>query len=155
MRNITTLSKIIITLIVFISCQIPNSNINLENIPLIPLPKEVKSKNNSFRITKKVTLLIDKDNKKLIPVAERIKEHWKEIVGYDLKLVKNKSIFSPQIILKLSKNLENKSKEKYELAINKSKIIITASDYEGLYRGWNTLYQIIFFSNKKENIISI
>ena len=154
-KNNITLAKIIIILIVFISCQDPNSN--LESIPLIPFPKEIKSGNNTFRIkkSKKVTLLIDKDNKKLVSIAEQIKKQWGKVIDYDLEVVKNKHFFSPQIILKLSGDLEEESKEKYKLVIKRTRIIITASTYEGLYRGWNTLYQIIFFSNKKRKVFHI
>jgi hexosaminidase len=111
------------------------------NINIIPYPKSIVINEGTFKITSITKLFYKKE-------AKQIAEYLNQIVipstGFDLTLNEwDGSINENSIILSLSNKDNDFGKEGYTLVVNKTNVLIEASELNGLFYGVQTLRQLL------------
>ncbi len=113
------------------------------NIPLIPFPKKAEFLKGNFLLSEKTFM---KDN------SGRLKSYFvssmKTFTGLNLKSKQTGS--DNEIIFKIDKHFILSNKDSYSLSVTEKKIELSAKDEEGLFRGMQTLFQLIPASVKSK-----
>lgn len=143
MKSYISLLIILVTLI-FSSCDSkPEVSLDVSESALIPFPKEVEGLPHSFVLDKKTSLYIGED-KAVYPIGSQISKALAEDIGTKLPIIqKTDTTRKNTIHLVLTKETTIKSPESYTLSSNQDKVLIMASTPEGLYRGVQTLLQLM------------
>ena len=119
-----------------------------ENLPLIPIPKQIEFKNDYFEFDKN-TVIFSQDINSF--EALFLKENIKLKTGLDLKITssypKGKSI---QLLIQIPDSTDF-DKEKYELKISKNGVQLSSFSNQGLFYGIQTFLQSIPFE-KSDNV---
>lgn len=136
MKFILRLSLILV--ILNTSCQ-QNPEMYIDQQALIPIPNEVKQTGSSFLLSKKTKINISNG---LENIAAQTKLLLQPATGYDLKLVTDKNPGRNQIVFRIDADSFSKS-EAYRLVVDQKNVSITAKDEAGLYRGLQTLSQLL------------
>ncbi len=106
-------------------------------LKLIPMPDKVV-------ITKGNFLLSNKTN--VISYGDTLKNYFcleiNKFAGINLK-PKNSSSSNNEIIIKIDTNLNKSNKELYTLTISGNKVVLAAPFEEGIFRGMQTIFQLI------------
>ncbi len=138
-----------ILLLVFLLSLILSVNSGTEaqtnNLPLIPYPERVKQLDGNFILSSKT--YIKNSNKKIL---DYFLSQIKIFTGLQLE-IKNESDSKSIIFFRIEKHFSVKNKEAYSLSVTRKEIVITAPDEEGLFRGMQTLFQLIPASIKAEH----
>lgn len=115
-----------------------------ENLPLIPIPKQIEFKNEYFELDKS-TVIFSSDINSF--EALFLKENIKMKTGLDLQITssypKGKSI---QMSIQIP-DTTNFDKEKYELSISKNGVQLSSFSNQGLFYGIQTFLQSIPIQN--------
>ena len=143
----------IVTLVftVFTSCEkeIPT---NLTKAILIPKPVSVIATATSFDLSDKVSVHSEVSNEGINKVGKYLAMQISQNTGIPIHFVENTEKAPPsQIILSLSDNKEL-GEEGYELNIAQTQISLTANQPEGLFRGSQSLLQILPLITKEKQI---
>jgi len=121
-----------------------------ENKPsLIPQPKNIEWLDGKFFLSSKT--IVNQTSEKL---SDYFISQVKTLTGLDI--TQNSS--SGKIVFKIESKLDETNKEAYALNVSPEKIEITGASETGLFRGIQTLFQLIPSSakaNKKNNIVEI
>lgn len=148
------LSKIQYSIVFFISFFLGVTFYTIElrcqsNIPpLIPLPKHVIWPEGNFQLSTKTRLIIQSVNLNNYFVSQ-----IKNLTGLNL-ISDNSGSSSNDIMLKIDSSLNNLNNESYSLSVSKGHILISSSTEEGLFRGIQTLFQLIPSSIKKTKSVN-
>jgi len=130
--------------VILISSCSKNPKIDLLELPLFPKPVSVISQGNSFNLNNKTKILVLEDSKELLKSANYLATIIKPSTGFDLTVESVKDEFSINCIL-LNNNLQDLKfgNEGYKLTILDEKILIEGNSTEGVFRGIQTLLQIL------------
>lgn len=151
MKNISLLSiklkHFIFSILILYSCDKAPEISTIETLALIPYPNEILSTNMALDISS-ISGIAGDD--KTLNVYEIIKKEWEDLKAEETK---NKSWYLKKrsIHLNIENNNDSSSKEAYSLEIKRDGIIIKSSDSEGIYRGWQSLSQIIKLRKNTSN----
>jgi hexosaminidase len=116
-----------------------------DRISIIPLPQSVVENSGYFKLNGKATISCSESRS-----SDIMNTFSEEVVDYiDLKQI-DKGKADIEIIIE-----PGKSKEGYSLAVNKNKILISATTSNGAFYGLQSLRQLIIFSEKKSNKLLI
>jgi hexosaminidase len=116
---------------------------------LIPFPEKVEWLQGNVLLSDKTSIISQSDKLKSYFIAQ-----IKSFTGLELKSNLTGSSHL-QIIFKINDQSAGSNKEAYQLSVSRNKIEITASDEEGLFRGMQTLFQLIPASVKADKNGSI
>jgi hexosaminidase len=127
-----------------ISCERkPEVSLDVADSALIPLPKEVTGLPLSFVLDKETSLYIGKEDAVSF-IGNELQQALVEDIGTRLPMIqKTDTTRKNAIHLVLSKETKSKSPESYTLSSNQDKVVIMAGQPEGLYRGVQTLLQLV------------
>lgn len=117
-----------------------------ESLPLIPKPKSIQYKTDSFKLNSNTIIQADSSSFE----AKYIQQFIKQQLGLNLEIkpssnAKSKIVFS-YIFIEEKKTF----KEWYNLSISKNEVEIKATESNGIFYGIQTLLQIIPFEIKNE-----
>lgn len=116
-----------------------------ENIALIPRPNQLEVKNGIFKIGQKISLKVN--NEELNQLAENFCIQLKDLVEINVAEQKKADI---NLFLN---ETQAGTAQCYSLTISKSGIEIKANSKQGIFYGLQTLQQLFFFSEQKEDKI--
>lgn len=124
------------------SCEEEDPQIatNLTQEALIPIPLKVTETNTSFFLKKAQEIFLDEASGELDQIATHISTQWNSLTSYPLTRSKAASNTQKGIHLILS---DQQQGEAYSLTIEPQVIRITAGTAEGIFRGWQSLEQLI------------
>ncbi|MEJ5350813.1 MAG: family 20 glycosylhydrolase [Melioribacteraceae bacterium] len=130
----------LLTLLSFFLTQQLKVEASQTQLNLIPYPEKVKIVNGSFSLTSE-TVIICKDDF----IKNYFIEKVKEFCGIQILSSKSKSRSSSKskIIFEVDKSFNIKNKEAYQLIIKPNQIKLTAGSTVGLFRGVQTIFQLI------------
>ena len=142
------LYRFALLIIVFYSCNQPPVIDPIQDLALIPYPNQIISSNQALKISS-INLIIG--DEKISDLLKVINKEWGVLVqNIDYKkgnLSKRNSLF-----LEIDDNINVSSDEGYDLEIKNNRIIIKGTTKEGIYRGWQSLIQIIELAQNSDNI---
>lgn len=134
--------KITLLFLFLINCVLSAQS----TVPLIPKPKFLLlEKAPSFSITNQTVLVAPKGNLEI----EYLKEIIQSQLGYELEITSVAPKSKNSIELTLNPNLKTDSEE-YKIVVNSNKILIEASNSEGLFYGIQTLNQLLDYYSDKQ-----
>lgn len=123
------------------SCEeVPQDPTYLTQEALIPIPAKVTETNKVFPIKGRMDLFADRENEEIKKITEHIANQWEALTTYKLNFMKVGSMSIRGISLELSDQHQG---EAYMLNIDTDLIRIVAGTSEGLFRGWQTLEQLV------------
>ena len=139
------LFKLLIVLIC--SCEQPPIIGPINDLDLIPYPNQIISSNQALKISSINSII---GNEKINDLLKIINEEWGGLLQ-SLDTKKGDSPKSDSIFLQIDNDMDVSSIEGYILEITSNRIIIRGKTGEGVYRGWQTLTQIIELSQNGDN----
>ncbi len=104
-------------------------------LSLIPLPQKIHINHGEFSLSNKTALICNEKD-----LSNYFSQKIKEFSGITLNERKSSN---NKIVIKIDNQFPHKNKEAYKLVITKDSIILTASTNEGLFRGMQTIFQLI------------
>ncbi|MGA9294657.1 MAG: family 20 glycosylhydrolase [Ignavibacteriaceae bacterium] len=119
-------------------------------INIIPIPQESKILNGNFIITPEI--FFDAPG-----ISNNLKSYFKDYLSnqYKIKLTDKNNKDTSLIVFQIDKNFLNKKSEAYSLNITSNKIEIISSSEEGIFRGIQTLWQLLPYKEKNAGQIKI
>ncbi len=128
----------LIILLVIVSCK-NNKNYTFEN-NIIPIPSETVLNGGAYQLSDEIGIVFNDNSQE----AANIKNYVTGFLSQSFKvsIVEKKEGDFLHIIFSIGTKNEQISPESYELEINDGFVNITASDYAGLFWGFQTLRQI-------------
>ena len=134
-------------IVLIYSCEQPPIIDPINDLSLIPYPKQIISSNQSLKISSINSII---GNEKINDLLKIINKEWGLLLeSIDLK--KGDSPKSDGIFLQIDNDINVSSVEGYALEITSNRIIIKGKTGEGIYRGWQTLIQIIELAQNTVN----
>ena len=137
MKKNATFLLIILALSTMVAAQ--NS---LTQAKLIPKPLKVTDGDGAFVLTKQTQIFYKTKGDELKKTAAYLSDLLKPATGYPFKVKKAENMDAKAIYLVL-KNKPELGKEGYHLKINKDKLVICANKPAGVFRGIQTLRQLL------------
>ena len=117
---------------------------DLKKAAIIPKPVTVTATGGIFTLKPDADIYVQNGSDELIPIARFLAVRLRESTGFEVDV---KSVSKPpkaDIYLSLSPvTLKEAGKEGYELTITKKLVTLTATDPEGIFRGIQTIRQLL------------
>jgi hexosaminidase len=122
----------------------PPAPFTLKEVPFIPKPLSVKCDSGSFALTGSTKLYTTKPNIELQAILKYLTNEINGKTGMNISNdTKDEQDLRTSIHLKIHKDTILNSPEAYEIKITKDSLQISANKPEGIFRGIQTLLQII------------
>tara|TARA_B100001057_G_scaffold499524_1_gene610555 strand:+ start:187 stop:1770 length:1584 start_codon:yes stop_codon:yes gene_type:complete len=134
-------------IVIIYSCEQPPIIDPINDLSLIPYPNQIISSNQALKISSINSII---GNEKIDDLLKIINKEWGVLVR-NINLKKGDSPKSDSIFLQIDNDLNVSSAEGYALKIISNGIIIKGKTHEGIYRGWQTLIQIIELTQNADN----
>ena len=147
-------SVILLMLIIGVSCKVSSPS-DLTKESLIPKPVSVTSTGDYFNLRKGAVVYVQGGNEEIKKTGQYLAGQLKPSTGLDLEVVETTTVpGAGNIFLTLDASFSAGGNEGYELSITKEIVKITASAPEGLFRGVQTLRQLVPVTAKpaEENV---
>ena len=140
-----TFSVASVILLTMSSCSPPQPIFSLEEVPLIPLPSNVKTSDEVLPMDAIQSILVKDSDNSILSMAESLRAFWKENTQRELTLSEESPEVHNTISLEIDENLSSND-EAYALEIGSNVILIKGKTKEGIFRGIKTLEQMITLS---------
>jgi hexosaminidase len=136
-------SVIFLMLIIGVSCKVSVPS-DLTKESLIPKPVSVTSTGDYFNLQEGAVIYVQGGNEEIKKTGQYLAGQLKPATGLDLEVVETTNApGAGNIYLTLDAGFSAGGNEGYELSITKEIVKITASAPEGLFRGVQTLRQLL------------
>lgn len=141
------------SIVIFLSCKTmsPVQEKNIKSINeasieyLIPIPASIIPTGNRFKLSKTSKIYFDQSSDENESISIYLKNNVNSITGFELSVLPLEKILQKgNIYLLLQDGINSLGKEGYELNISEHSIEIKANSPEGLFRGVQTLVQMLF-----------
>ncbi len=116
---------------------------DLTKVSIIPIPVSVEATGSAFSITEETVIYISDDNEELRSVAQYLANKLGPATGFDIKIEANDKVPSLGIYLNIISATNELGLEGYELEVKNELVTISANDPEGVFRGIQTLRQLL------------
>lgn len=128
---------------VLYACEQPEPT-DLTQAALIPYPASVEATESRFCLQKGTLIRVEPFTKETQALGSYLQKTLNTTIGLNLALSPDNPSNSPnQIRLTLNKNTADTSPESYQLKITENEIALTADTPAGLFRGLQTLRQLV------------
>ena len=135
------MKKISLIFLVFVSVFcFGQENVVKKNLPIIPLPKEIKISDGVFVLTSQTKIVVMADG--FQPEIDYLNKYFKTNYDFELSIVKILPTDGNYIII-TRPDFEAGWKENYDLTINENQIYFLAEGNAGLFYAIQTLVQIL------------
>ena len=125
------------------SCK-PKTPTDLTKESIIPKPVSITATGDYFTLNKKTVIFVSGDSEEMINMGNYLAERLNPVIGFSVKLnTASEGPKSGKIILTLSGLDKKFGEEGYELNITKDLIALTATKPAGIFRGIQTIRQIV------------
>ena len=125
-------------LFIMTGCNSPQPIYSLDQVPLIPLPLEIKPSNEILPIYAIKSICVKGKDEKLISIAQDLKTFWKKQTLQELLIINDSTDDDGVITLNIDSDFDVVN-EAYELEVEFDEISIRAESAEGIFRGIKTL----------------
>ena len=143
MKHIFKLLILLMAVMIFSSCE-KHTPKDLLKENLIPKPSSVTATGSSFRLEDDTRIYVQKGNKDVRMVGELLAGYFRPSTGYELKVEEaDKPEDDDAINLFLDDTKNSLGDEGYEMVIDEEFITLTAFKPAGLFRGIQTLRQLL------------
>ena len=119
---------------------------SIEKIEFIPYPNNVESYESALEINSILSITSNSE----LGITKIIKKEWEELTKSDIKII-DRSSNKGNLRIEIDEKFKLENNEAYILHIDKKYISIKSSNGEGVYRGWQTLKQLIELRKNKEH----
>lgn len=128
----------------FFSCKenTPPTSKDLAQEALIPKPSSMDATGSSFRLTPSTTIYVDGNSDEVKAIGQLLANQLNPATGFGLKVVATDTPPSDGIFFTINKKA-SLGKEGYDLNIEEDKIVFSANEPAGLFRGIQTLVQLL------------
>ena len=130
-------------------CETPKPEIefpltDLNTTDLIPIPKIIEANGEAFGLDQFTGIYTSTSDEALVSVADFLAGRIQDRTGLRLPVNNEDEAGIERIIYLTTKNTEaGDNKEAYSLHLNRDSVILSAADPEGIFRGVQTLRQLI------------
>ena len=140
MKNFLRFELVLALVALFASCKTPTPK-DLAKENLIPKPSSLTATGSSFELTKSTVIYVQAENPELENIGQYLSGFLKPATGFDLDVKEKENKPGSDIFLTLGGH--SLGKEGYELEITADMIVLEASNPAGLFRGVQTLRQLL------------
>ncbi|MGD9555620.1 MAG: beta-N-acetylhexosaminidase [Mangrovibacterium sp.] len=130
-----------VVLLALASCTQPEPT-DLTREAIIPKPVSVTADGSAFELSGKTVVSVQQGADSLAGIADLLAEQLGFTTGFSLKIDTVEEEPSRGIYLSLA-NLPEVGQEGYKLTVDKKRVILTANTVEGVFRGVQTLRQLL------------
>jgi hexosaminidase len=142
-NNLTAAFTIIVMLLINMSCK-PKPASDISKLSLIPRPVSITSTVGCFKVKANTGIYIQGESAELKQIGNYLSERLKPATGYSFEVKSvSEAPESGNIFLSLAGADPKLGDEGYELIITKSMLKLTANKPAGLFRGIQTIRQIL------------
>jgi hexosaminidase len=139
----TIVLTVVIIFVISLSCRTYTQS-NLSNESIIPRPVSINSTGGYFVLKANADIYIQGDSEELKKIGNYLANRLKPSTGFEIDVKSTeKAPGSGNIYLTLSGTEPKMGKEGYELSITKKMVILSASSSVGLFRGIQTIRQLL------------
>ncbi len=132
------LTLVVILLLLFFSCSLPDKQFSYKDISIIPKPNEMTLTKGSFTFNKETKLLIHHNDQ--LPIARYFQKRFASSTRIKLKFVEDDHDIRNAIVFHRDNSFD---KEAYRLVIDNKGVKITASNHAGFLYGVISLFQLL------------
>ncbi|MEM8891587.1 MAG: family 20 glycosylhydrolase, partial [Bacteroidota bacterium] len=133
----------ILSMFMTVSCEEPTPK-DLGNEALIPKPVSIQASGSSFAIKKNTSIYVKGDNEDLMKTANYLAEVLRPATGFPLEIGNSDTWpSSGNIYLSLESTDADLGTEGYQLDITEDLVILKAHAASGIFRGIQTLRQLL------------
>ena len=143
-QSFTMINKILVlftAIASLLSCT-PQEPTDLTQNNLIPKPVSVTASGGSFELSSQTGIFIQDESSEILKTAEYLSDKLSPATGFELEVETTEESPSKGIYLMLTDDTELGA-EGYELQIEKKLITLKANQTEGLFRGVQTIRQLL------------
>jgi len=137
MKKIISIVYSLISLMSFAQQETP-----IKSLPLIPLPKEIKTSDGDFVLTAQTKIVLMNDVKAFQPEVDYINQCFKTNYDFELPIVMTLPSDGNYIMFIRPENKTGEL-ENYDLSVNQNQILISAQGNAGMFYGMQTLIQLL------------
>ncbi len=113
-----------------------------KSLPIIPLPKEIKTSDGDFVLTAQTKIVLMNDVKAFQPEVDYINQCFKTNYDFELPIVMTLPSDGNYIMFIRPENKTGEL-ENYDLSVNQNQILISAQGNAGMFYGMQTLIQLL------------
>ena len=118
---------------------------SIEKTEFVPFPNNIESYESALEINSILSIT----SRGKLEITNIIKKEWEALTKSDIKII-DRSSNKGNLSIEIDKKFKSENIEAYLLNINRKSILIRSSNDEGIYRGWQTLKQLIELRKNKE-----
>ena len=118
---------------------------SIEKTEFVPFPNNIESYESALEINSILSITSNGE----LEITNIIKKEWEALTKSDIKII-DRSSNKGNLSIEIDKKFKSENIEAYLLNINRKSILIRSSNDEGIYRGWQTLKQLIELRKNKE-----
>lgn len=115
----------------------------LDKANLIPKPLKITPTEDIFKLNDKTTIYLKSDQSEIKKLGKYLSGLLKTPTGYPFKVKKTNNLDSQNAIYLVLKDKPELGAEGYHLKISKEKLVICANEPAGIFRGIQTLRQLL------------
>lgn len=130
-------------LVLAVSCNEKTAPTDLTKETIIPKPVSVTATGKSFSLTSETQIYVAEGNEELVSVAQRLASQVNIVTGFTNKIEIAATVPQTGIYLTLLNVDKELGEEGYELSITENLIELQANTPEGIFRGVQTLAQLV------------
>ena len=119
---------------------------SIEKIDFVPYPNNIESYESALEVNSILSITSNSG----LEITNIIKKEWEEFTKSDIKII-DRSSKKGNLSIEIDEKFKSENNEAYLLDINRNSILIKSSNGEGVYRGWQTLKQLIELRKNKEH----
>lgn len=138
---------IILLLGIYIALSFNRIKIKEAKYPLVPLPLKMEEGSGEFVLKENSNIYVLgkdlEDTSSLYNIANNLKALLKKSTGFDFNIYKEEGRDKNGIYLRTTSEMDKLSREEYNLKVNEVGVEIVSSDVEGVFRGIQTLRQLM------------
>ena len=117
---------------------------DVAGLQLVPQPQSIKPTGAAIELRRIKCVCVPAGNEELQRVARQLATRWDTVARQALRVVEDKEqMTSPAVILRINDRASDANAEAYRLEIDSDGITIAAADPCGVFRGTQTLLQVL------------
>ena len=125
-----------------VSCQKPIPA-DLSNSSIIPIPVKLNATGSSYLLSERTNIYFPKGNGELNQIGVLLAKQIKGMTGLNIAVKAVPDVPANSIYLDILKGENQLGEERYELNIEEKKVILSANHPAGIFRGIQTILQIV------------
>ncbi|XLS29849.1 family 20 glycosylhydrolase [Flavobacteriaceae bacterium M23B6Z8] len=130
----------------------PQAPFNLDEAPYIPMPVSIETDSGSFALSNRTGLFFQGKDSALATIGEYLSDEISSKTAIAFPAIrKNPDLLENIVQLSIEKKVKKASPEAYQIKITKDTLKISSQYAEGIFRGVQTLLQIIPEANDSLN----